>query len=47
MVFAEILDFFMDLKVETILLGFVRLEIPDAKILSKSSSSEVKRMSYL
>lgn len=31
----------MDLKVEAILLGFVRLEIPDAKILSKSSSSEV------
>ncbi len=31
----------MDLKVEDILLGFVRLEIPDAKILSKSYSSEV------
>ena len=37
----------MDLNVEAILLGFVRLEIPDAKILSKSSISEVKRTSYL
>lgn len=46
-VLAEIFDCFINFKVAAIFVGLVRVEIPDARILSKSSSSEDKRMLYL